>query len=104
MNEKLSRGLLVAATVLIVLPTTYVLGAVLVATPASVSYSFWPYGAWGMITVVAAVALLAGWRLLIRALRGGSLRAVHRAWWWVAFLGPVTIGVSTASLILPASP
>jgi hypothetical protein len=56
--------------------------------------------------MMAAVASLSGWWLLIKAIRGGAeaLRETNRGWWVAASLGCVLVLAAIVSRLLPASP
>lgn len=102
----LSRKLLVAEAILLAVPLTGLL--VLFAPTISIPRKgeFWPFGAADLITVIAIVAVSAGWVLIVKAIRGGGerLRQSHRAWWYAASSGVILVLAAIVSMLLPAAP
>jgi uncharacterized membrane protein HdeD (DUF308 family) len=101
-----SRKLLIAEAVVFALPLTVLLGLGVPSVSIPSRDDFWPFGAADLLTVVALVAVVAGWVLLVKAIRGGTeaLQRAHRGWWWAASLGVVLVIAAVGSKILPASP
>jgi hypothetical protein len=102
----ISRKLLVAEAILFALPLTALLALFAPTISIPRKGEFWPFGAADLITVVAIVAVTAGWVLIVKAIRGGgeSLRQSHRAWWYAASAGVVLVAGAIVSMLLPASP
>jgi hypothetical protein len=106
MMKNITRKLLMAEAIVLALPLTGLVG--LAATTVSIPRmgEFWPFGAADLITVIAMVAVVAGWVLLVKGIRGGgeSLRQSHRAWWYAALSGVMLVLGAVVSMLLPASP
>lgn len=105
MNREISRRLLIAEALLLVLPISALL--VLGLTAMSISTGdAWPWRAIDLVTVLAAIATFAGWWLIVKAVRGGAeaLRAAHLGWWLVASIGVLLVLAAGVSMLLPASP
>jgi hypothetical protein len=100
-----SRKLLVAEAILFAVPLTALLGLFAPTISIPRKGEFWPYGAADLITVIAIVAVFAGWALTVKSIRGGgeSLRHSHRAWWYAASFGVVLVLAAIVSMLLPAS-
>ena len=98
----LSRKLLVAEAIVFALPLTFLLGRFAPTISIPRKGEFWPFGAADLITVIAMVAVSAGWVLIVKALRG-SLRQSHHAWWYAASLGVALVVAAIVSMLLPAS-
>jgi len=105
MKRELSRRLLIAEAVLLGLPLTLLLALVTPTMSISSQSEFWPFGAVDLVTGLASVAVLGGWWLLIKAIRGGAeaLRAANRGWWVAASLGAVLVLAAIVSTLLPFS-
>jgi hypothetical protein len=102
----ISRTLLVAEGLVFALPLTALLGLAATAISIPGKGELWPFGAADLITVIAMVAVFAGWVLIVTGIRGGgeSLRQAHRAWWYAACLGVMLVLAAVVSMLLPASP
>jgi hypothetical protein len=106
MRRELNRRLFIAEAVLLALPLTALLAFAITTSLFAGPSEFWPWGAINLITVLAAVATISGWWLLISAIRGGAeaLRETHRAWWLAALLGCLLVLAAIVSWLLPRSP
>lgn len=106
MDGTLSRRLLIAEAVVLALPVTALLVLGVTGIDFSHQERVWPWRAMDLITVLAAIAALAGWWLIVTAVRGGAeaLRSTHRAWWVAASIGVLLIVAAVVSRLLPASP
>ena len=94
-----------AEALVLALPLTALLGLG-VATMSISQDAFWPLGAMDLITVLAAVAVFAGWWLIVKAVRGGAdaLRIANRSWWLAASFGALLVLAAVVSMLIPASP
>jgi hypothetical protein len=106
MNRKLSQRLLVAEAVVFALPLTALLVLGLTTVSPDAMDEFWPWFAADLVTVLAAVSVIAGWWLIVKAVRGGAeaLRSTSRVWWITALLGSMLVLASVVSALLPPSP
>ena len=98
--------MLVAEEVVLALPLTGLLALGIAAiSPAAVD-EFWPWVAVDLVTVLAAVSVVAGWWLIVKAVRGGAeaLRSTSRGWWIAASLGSLLVPAAVVSMLLPPSP
>lgn len=79
--------------------------AVLTIFPVRIA-AFWPWISVELVTVCAAVAVFAGWWLIIKALRGGAnaLRGTNCAVWIGASFGVLLVLAAVASRVLESSP
>jgi len=87
------------------LPLTALLALFVPTVSIPRSGEWWPFGAADLITVIAVVAVCAGWILIVKGVRGGgeSLRQSHGAW-YAASPGVVLVLAAIVSTLLPASP
>lgn len=106
MRIELSRRLLITEAFVFALPLTGLMALAIATLSISFQDAFWPFGANDLVTVLAAAALLSGWWLLIKGIRGSAeaLRETHRGWWLAASLGCVLVAAAIVSKLLPASP
>jgi hypothetical protein len=105
MNRKLSQRLLVAEAVVLALPLTALMAVGLTTVSPDAIDEFWPWLAVDLVTVLAAVSVVAGWWLIVKAVRGGAeaLRSTSRVWWITASLGSILVLASVVSILLPPS-
>ena len=105
MNRKLSKRLLIAEAVVLALPVTALLALGITTISISADSDAWRM-AENLITVLATLAALGGWWLILKAVCGGAeaLRATHLGWWLTASIGVVLLLLAVVSMLLPASP
>jgi hypothetical protein len=106
MNSKFSRWLLIAEAVLFAAPLTALLVLGISAISLTANDAFWPWIAADLITAFAALAVVAGWWLIVKGIRGGaeSLRGAHWAWWLSALVGVILVVAGASSMLLAPAP
>jgi hypothetical protein len=90
----------VIEAVVFALPLTALLGLGVTTISITGENGFWPFGAIDLITVLALVAVSAGWALIVIAIQGGAegLRKATSGWWFAVSLGSISVLAAAVSV------
>jgi hypothetical protein len=107
MSDVTSRRFFIVELLLIVAPLSVAFAwlGVGMLIPSVFVAPWSPSGAAGVVAIIAFVALLNGWVLVLSFLRGGAVALAQRGivWWVLPAVGALILVASLLSILLPPS-